>query len=70
MERKYITSTMIRSIGHDPENSTLEIEFNDGAIWEYFDFSESDWYAFEGAASQGKYFHSFIKGKYRENKIA
>ena len=69
MERKNIESTMIRSIGFDSENSILEIEFNSGAIWQYFDFPESEWYEFENAESQGKYFNREILNQYAESRV-
>ena len=69
MERKSIESSMIRSIGFDPNISILEIEFNSGAIWQYSDFSESEWYQFESAESQGKFFNREIKGSYPESQV-
>ncbi|EPJ42961.1 MAG: hypothetical protein OFPI_45200 [Osedax symbiont Rs2] len=69
MDRKIIESSMIRSIGHDADSAILEIEFNNGAVWQYSDFSESTWYEFEGAVSQGKFFHSDIKGQYSESQV-
>lgn len=69
MEREYIESSMIRSIGYDPNTSTLEVEFNSGAIWQYFDFPESIWYDFKNSESQGKYFHKEIKNQYRESQV-
>ncbi len=69
MERKSIESSMIRSIGFDSESSILEIEFNSGAIWQYFDFPESEWYEFENAESQGKYFNREILNQYAESRV-
>lgn len=69
MERKSIESSMIRSIGFDPDSSILEIEFNSGAIWQYFDFPESEWYEFENAESQGKYFNREILNQYTESQV-
>lgn len=69
MERKSIESSMIRSIGFDPDSSVLEIEFNSGAIWQYFDFPESEWYEFENAESQGKYFNREIVNQYTESQV-
>ena len=69
MQRRDVTSTMIRSIGYDAENSILEIEFNSGAVWNYYDFSQAAWHDFEGCESCGKYFHANIKGQYREGQI-
>jgi len=69
MDRKNIESSMIRSIGYDANISTLEIEFNSGAVWQYFDFPESLWYEFEASDSQGKFFHREIKNQYSESRV-
>lgn len=69
MQRKDISSSMIRSIGYEFETSILEIEFNTGAVWQYYDFPESCWYDFDNSESQGKYFHACIKGQFREGKV-
>ena len=69
MDRKNIESSMIQSIGYDANNSTLEIEFKSGAVWQYFDFLESSWYEFEAAESQGKFFHRVIKNQYSESRV-
>jgi hypothetical protein len=69
MDRKNIESSMIRSIGHDANTSTLEIEFNSGVVWQYYDFPESSWYEFDGAESQGKFFHANIKGQFTEAQV-
>lgn len=69
MDRKDVSSSMIKSIGYDSSTSTLEIEYNSGPIWQYYDFTESDWHAFEGAESHGKFYHGFIKGQYREAQV-
>lgn len=69
MERQFIESSMIKSIGYDPNSSTLEIEFNSGAVWQYFEFPESLWYDFESTESKGKFFHREIKNQYSESRV-
>ncbi len=69
MERQFIESTMMTSIGYDPQSSTLEIEFNSGEVWQYFDFLESSWYEFESSESKGKFFHREIKNQYSESRV-
>ena len=69
MDRQNVESSMIRSIGYDIDNQILEIEFNSGAVWQYFDFPESLWYEFERSESQGKFFHREIKNQYSESRI-
>lgn len=35
MERKKVSSDKIRSIGYDPGNQVLEVEFSDGRVVQY-----------------------------------
>ncbi|MBI1183253.1 KTSC domain-containing protein [bacterium] len=71
MDRQFIESTMIASVGYDVNTATLEIEFkSNGAIWQYYDFPESLFYEFIGSDSIGKFFLAHIKGQYSENQVA
>ena len=67
MVRDYVESTMIRSFGF--EISTLEVEFNSGAIWQYFDVPESVFYEMKDASSCGKFFLANIRGQYSESQV-
>ncbi|MBL4662083.1 MAG: KTSC domain-containing protein [Flavobacteriaceae bacterium] len=69
MDRKNIESSMIRSIGYDASTSVLEIEFNSGPVWQYYDVPEAFWYEFEGTDSHGKFFHREIKGHFSETQV-
>ncbi len=60
---------MIRSYGFDSTTSTLEVEFNSGPIWQYFDVPESVYYEMKVAGSCGKFFHTNIKGQYSESQV-
>ena len=69
MEREYVESSMITSIGFDSNTSILEIEFkSDGSIWQYYDFPENLWYEFK-SGSVGKFWHANIKGQYAESQV-
>jgi hypothetical protein len=69
MDREYVESSMIKSIGFDPNTSTLEVEFNSGAIWQYYDVLESTYYEMKSASSIGKFFHANIKGHYSDGQV-
>jgi len=69
MERQHVRSSDLRSVGYDKESQTLEIEFNSGGVYQYFNVSESVFNALMSAPSHGKYFHSHINKKYSYNKI-
>ena len=64
MERQYVDSRSIASIGYDATSCILEIEFQSGAIWDYTDFPEYLWIEFEASASKGRFFHQNIKEQY------
>lgn len=70
MDRQYVDSSMITSIGYDSDTCTLEVEFkSNGAIWQYPDFPEYLWYEFEASDSKGKFFHQNIIGKFNEFRV-
>lgn len=69
MEREYVQSSMIKSFGFDSLSSTLEVEFNSGAVWQYFDVSESTYYEMKSAESCGKFFNANIRDQYTESQV-
>jgi hypothetical protein len=69
MEREYVQSSMIKSFGFDSPSSTLEVEFNSGAVWQYFDVSESTYYEMKSAESCGKFFNANIRDQYAESQV-
>lgn len=71
MDRNYIDSSMITSIGYDLLTAILEIEFkSNGQVWQYRDVPEFIWYEFESSSSKGKYFLSNIKNHFSEYRVA
>lgn len=69
MDRQYVSSSMITSIGYDSNTSILEIEFkSNGEVWQYYDFPESCFHEMM-ATSHGKYFCSSVRGRYRECRV-
>jgi len=70
MNRTSVSSSNLASVGYDPENMILEIEFQHGGIYQYFDVPESVYQSLMNADSHGKYFDAYIKkGGYRFKKI-
>lgn len=69
MQRQHVSSSDIASIGHNPNLSTLEIEFLSGGVYQYHNISESIFREIMSASSHGSYFHQHIKDKYNYTKI-
>lgn len=61
MERQSVESSNLASIGYDAENEILEIEFNHGGIYQYFDVPENIYDELMNASSYGQYFDRNIK---------
>lgn len=51
MNRQYVSSSRIQSVGW--ENDILELEFKDGAIYHYYNVSESEYRNFISSSSLG-----------------
>ena len=70
MERKRVSSSNLASVGYDPETKTLEIEFLNGGLYQYFNVPESIYNGLMAASSHGSYFDQYVKkGGYRYKKI-
>lgn len=69
MQRTNVTSSNIKSIGYDDRTSTLEIEFLDYSVYQYFDVPQNIYKGIKEAPSHGKYLANHIKGHYRYSKI-
>ena len=64
MDRTYVTSSLIQSIGYDANSQTLEIEFVKGGVYQYSGVSEDEYAGLMGSESHGKHFLANIRDKY------
>ncbi|WP_268224515.1 KTSC domain-containing protein [Sinomicrobium oceani] len=69
MNRQAVSSSNIASIGYDADSQTLEIEFLNGGIYQYFDVPQSVHEELMNASSHGQYLAQNIKGVYRYSKV-
>lgn len=61
MERIPVESSNLASVGYDKDSSTLEVEFQNGAIYQYFGVPEIEYSGLMKAASKGSYLNQNIK---------
>lgn len=69
MDRQAVSSSNIAAIGYDGDSATLEVEFNNGAVYQYFDVPEHVFNDFLSADSVGAYLANNIKGQYRYSRV-
>lgn len=70
MEREFVESSMITSVGFDSAISVLEIEFkSNGQVWQYFDVPETLYLEMRAASSVGKHFRANILRHFQESRV-
>ncbi|MFT4907566.1 MAG: hypothetical protein ACI978_001649 [Oleispira sp.] len=69
MEMIIVDSSNVAEIGYDEESSTLQIEFKNGTIYQYFDVPDDLFEGLRTADSVGGYLAANIKGVYRYSKV-
>lgn len=69
MNRQSVSSSNIASVGYDETSQTLEIEFNSGGIYEYYNVSETVYQELLNAPSVGSYFAYRIRNTYGYSQV-
>lgn len=69
MQRVLVESTTLRSAGHDARSTVLELQFRNGALYQYFGVPPRIYGDLLRADSKGGYFNQSIRGKYPYQRI-
>ncbi len=69
MDRQRVVSSSIRSVGYDATETTLEVEFVGGDLYQYFNVPVEKYERLMAAASKGRYLDGNIKDRYRYRRI-
>ena len=70
MERVFVDSSMIKSIGYDKNSETLEVEFSRGTIYHYYQVPENLHSDVMDSESIGKEFSRVItKGGFKFKRM-
>ena len=69
MERYSVASSNIASIGYDKDTETLEVEFLNGSIYQYYNFPEHMYDQLMREPSKGKFLNIYIKNAYPYSRV-
>lgn len=69
MNRQPVSSSNVASVGYDPASETLEVEFHNGSVYQYFDVPEAIYNGLMHADSVGGFLAAHIKGVYRFSRV-
>ncbi len=64
MDRAAVSSSNVRAIGYDSATQTLEVEFVNGSVYQYYSVPENMYEAFLKASSKGQFLHQYIRNAY------
>jgi len=69
MDMISVDSSNVAAVGYDEDSSTLQVEFNNGGTYQYFDVSVHLFEGLRDADSVGGFLAANIKGSYRYSKV-
>lgn len=69
MKREPVNSSLVRSMGYDADSTTLEIEFQSGAVVHYLNVPETVYRGLQAAPSKGAYMQQHLKGRYWSRQV-
>jgi hypothetical protein len=69
MDREPVVSSNLASIGYAAETQTLEIEFTNGSVYQYFDVPQSVYEEFRASGSLGNYLNTVIRKSFRYTRL-
>ncbi|MGA3052050.1 MAG: KTSC domain-containing protein [Chitinispirillaceae bacterium] len=69
MDRLPVSSSNLASVGYDPSSMTLEIEFKDGSLYQYFDVPVAVYQGLMNADSKGTFFSQNLRNDYRYTRL-
>lgn len=68
MIRETVSSSELRSIGYE-NTMILELEFQNGGVYHYFEVPEAIYTELMSASSKGRYFNQNIRNVYRCKRV-
>jgi len=69
MQRVLVESTTLRSAGHDAQSAVLELQFRNGAVYQYSFVPPSVYRDLLAARSKGGYFNQNIRDRYPYQRV-
>ena len=69
MLKESVASTNLMSVGYDEETETLEVEFLNGRIYQYYGVPNNLHDQLMQAPSKGQFFHNHVRNSYPFSRV-
>lgn len=67
--RETVASSNVRSVGYDGPSQTLEVEFQNGSVYQYYNVPENIYNEFMKAPSKGVFLNTYIRTQYPYSRV-
>ncbi|TBB56943.1 KTSC domain-containing protein [Rhizobium ruizarguesonis] len=69
MMRDPVSSTNVLSVGYDEPTETLEVEFSNGSIYQYYNVGSALFQQLMQAPSKGQFLNAYIRNSYPYSRV-
>ena len=69
IDREIVSSSNVASIGYDEQTETLEVEFLNGTIYQYFNVGVDLYEQLRAAPSKGQFLNTYIRNAYPYSRV-
>jgi hypothetical protein len=69
MERVEVDSSNLASVGHDSGSETLEVEFKNGSVYQYYNVPDALFSELMAASSKGAFFNTYIRNAFPYSRV-
>lgn len=69
MKREPVASSNLAAVGYDEPSETLEVEFHNGAVYQYYNVPKGIHEEMMRAGSKGQFLHVYIKNAYAYSRV-
>jgi hypothetical protein len=69
MDREAVNSSSLVSLGYDASTETLEVEFNGGRIYQYYNIPLNMYETLKEQASVGTFFNANIRNNFPNTRM-
>ena len=70
MKKLNVVFPSIKSIGYDDRTQTLEVEFLNGRVYQYYGVQEHLYSQLMDASFKGQFLHTYIEDQYPYSRVA
>ncbi len=70
MDKQNVASSNVKAVGYDDRTQTLEVEFLNGRVYQYYGVPQNMHSQFIQVPSKGTFFNAYIKNQYPYSRVA